>query len=884
MRIRKSITIPIVCILAVMASGILLAGYLINRHVFYNVFEARERNKLQNIHLTIESLISNEATRISGLAKVLKNDTDLSYGLYHYRAAGRDKRPLMSAMKQLYSQVNLPVFLMADARGDVLHAEGGKIPDVALKGLPPFQRALRGEEPLTMIRISDEWSLLAMASIYRYGKKVPAGVLILGRRIDDDFARKIAAETGSEVFIAGLDHVIAGSYRDPGPDAVDLSLVRKSLVEEQPLFHTDQGLYRSYTYVPTKIAGHRICLVVETDISVIQDLLSENASKTIQLGLAILIGITLVGAAFVVTLVGPLKELEAQACEVIREYSGQELPEPSRGNEIGTLVVAIRTMVETIKNHLSERTRAEEALRKTSRTLQALIEASPLAIVVTDEEGTVRVWNPAAVRIFGWPADAALDRPNPILAERGNAGLRGVWNRTLQGEAFSGRELRCANRDGSEIVLAFFGAPLADNQGRIVGLTAIMADVTEARRAEEELRRSEEKLRQSQKMEAVGRLAGGVAHDFNNMLSVIMGYCELLLSRAGPEGAGRTEVEEIFKAGERAASLTHQLLAFSRRQVLVPRKVQINEVVANLSEMLCRLLGEDVELVMQSEPGLWIVEADTTQIEQILMNLAVNARDAMPRGGTLGIATANFEMERTFVEGDLTIPAGQYAGIDISDSGCGMDEETVARIFEPFFTTKEQGKGTGLGLATVYGIVKQSGGFIRVRSSPGEGTTFTIYLPRCRREEQPAQERPSGEQKKELRGNETLLLVEDEEMVRELACHALRRYGYNVLEAANGNEAISVSERHAGRIDLLVSDAVMPGMNGLELAEKLTAARPGMPVVIISGYSQEAIDHLGAPGTAFSFLQKPITPSRLCEAVRTILRAPQPVFSQPVLP
>jgi PAS domain S-box-containing protein len=879
MRIRKSITVPIVCILVVMASTILVAGYLINRHVFYNVFEARERAKLRNIHRTIESLISNEATRISGLAKVLKNDTDLSYALYHYRAAGRDKKPLISAMHQLYSQVNLQIFLMADARGSVLHAEGGKIPDAMLKGLPPFQRAVRGEQPLTMIGTSEGWSLLAMVPVSRYGGKIPGGVLILGRRIDDDFARKIAAETGSEVFIASLDHVIARSYQEQGPGAIDLSLVRKSLHDEQPVFHTDQGLYRSYTYVPTKIAGHRICLVVETDISVIQDLLHENVSKTIQLGLVILVAISLVGAAFAVTLVGPLKELEAQACEVIREYSGEELSEPSRGNEIGTLVVAIRTMVETIKNHLSERTRAEEALRETSRTLQALIEASPLAIVVTDEEGTVRVWNPAAERIFGWPEDAALHRPNPILAERGNAELREVWSRTLKGEAFAGRELRCANRDGSGIVLAFFGAPLADNQWRIVGLTAIMADVTEARRAEEELRRSEEKLRQAQKMEAVGRLAGGVAHDFNNMLSVIMGYCEMLLSRAGPDGAGRAEVQEIFKAGERAASLTQQLLAFSRRQVLVPRTVQINEVVANLSEMLCRLIGEDVELALQTDPDLWTVEADTTQIEQILMNLAVNARDAMPRGGTLRIATANLDLERAFLEGELAVPAGQYAGIEISDNGCGMDEQTVSRIFEPFFTTKEQGKGTGLGLATVYGIVKQSGGFIRVRSAPGSGTTFTIYLPRGRREEQAAQERPSRKETTELRGNETLLLVEDEEMVRELACHALRRYGYNVLEAANGHEAMSISERYAGRIDLMISDAVMPGMNGLELAERLAAARPGMPVVIISGYSQEAIDHLGAADTAFSFLQKPITPSRLCETVREILRAPDSVVS-----
>ncbi|MBP2687751.1 MAG: sensor hybrid histidine kinase [Deltaproteobacteria bacterium] len=372
------------------------------------------------------------------------------------------------------------------------------------------------------------------------------------------------------------------------------------------------------------------------------------------------------------------------------------------------------------------------------------------------------------------------------------------------------------------------------------------------------------------KMEAVGKLAGGVAHDFNNLLSVITGYSELLLDRTDLRNPARREIEEIHKAGERAAALTHQLLAFSRRQVLKPKRLRMDEVVENLGKMLRRLIGEDIDFATGSQEGLWTVRADPSQIEQILMNLCVNARDAMPAGGKLVVSTANVTLEAPLVERELTIPPGRYATLRVADNGSGMDEEIRSRIFEPFFTTKDHGKGTGLGLATVYGIVKQSEGYIRVVSAPGEGTTFSVYLPAAEGEEPETEEdRPEAECG-DPAGKWTILLVEDEEMVRELAIEIFRGAGYAVLDAANGADALAICDRHEGCIDLLVTDLVMPGMNGIELARKVCDSRPGIPVLFMSGYAEDAKERLGFLDEGRAFLQKPITPTKLSRIVREI--------------
>jgi len=391
--------------------------------------------------------------------------------------------------------------------------------------------------------------------------------------------------------------------------------------------------------------------------------------------------------------------------------------------------------------------------------------------------------------------------------------------------------------------------------------------IAERQKAEESLRASEEQLRQSQKLEAVGQLAGGVAHDFNNLLTVIMGYSDLLLRSSKHDDSMRSKTEEIKKAAVRAAALTRQLLAFSRKQVLQPKVLELNSLVTEVSKMLRRLIGEDIEFIMLLRPEAGRISADPGQIEQVLMNLVVNARDAIPQGGKIIIETGNVELHRDSADLHREVEPGDYVLLTVSDSGRGMDEGTRKRIFEPFFTTKEVGKGTGLGLSTVYGIVKQSGGNIFVYSEVGRGTTFKIYFPRVKEE---AASQPTAQRAQLPRGSETILLVEDEAMVRKLARTILEENGYEVLEAANGNEAI-IREQHAGEIHLMVTDVVMPLMSGRELAERVRERRHGIKVLYMSGYTDDAIVHHGVLEAGTHFLEKPFTPDALAWKVREVL-------------
>jgi len=417
-----------------------------------------------------------------------------------------------------------------------------------------------------------------------------------------------------------------------------------------------------------------------------------------------------------------------------------------------------------------------------------------------------------------------------------------------------------------------FAQTLADHAALSISnsrlLSSVREELAERQRAEAALRKSEEQLRQAQKMEAIGRLSGSVAHDFNNLLSVILSYSDLVLSDLKPIDPLRGDIESIRKAGEKAADLTRQLLAFSRQQVLAPRVLDLNAVLVESEKMLRRLLGEDIEVVTHYARMLARVKVDPSQIDQVLLNLVINARDAMPEGGKLTIETKEVELDDSYTSEHFGVARGPHVMLAVSDTGVGMDQQTQTRIFEPFFTTKDIGKGTGLGLSTVFGIVKQSGGHIWVYSEPGGGSTFKIYFPAT---EAPDSEAPERIEPVTLQGTETILLVEDQDEVRRVAQAILRRYGYHVIEARNAGEALLTCERHPRTIHLLLTDVVMPQMSGRELAERLAAMRPEMKVLYMSGYTENVIVHHGILDSGLAYLQKPILPELLARRVREVL-------------
>jgi signal transduction histidine kinase/CheY-like chemotaxis protein len=413
-----------------------------------------------------------------------------------------------------------------------------------------------------------------------------------------------------------------------------------------------------------------------------------------------------------------------------------------------------------------------------------------------------------------------------------------------------------------------YGAPTIDKDGSVIW-HGIAADITDQKQAEAALIASEEQLRQSQKLESIGILAGGLAHDFNNMLTAINGYSELIIRKLPVDDPIRKQVEEIRKAGERSAELTRQLLAFSRRQILQPTMLDLNGVVTDTSSMLKRLLGEDITITTKLTHDLWKIKADQGQLTQVVMNLMINSRDAMPDGGAITIETANVELDREHSRTHPSSTPGPYIMLRITDTGVGMDDETRQRVFEPFFTTKPVGRGTGLGLSTVYGIVKQSGGNIWVDSEPGKGATFTIYLPQAADEAQ--RTRADSEQSQPHSGSEKVLLVEDEASVRGLAREILEACGYEVFEASNGHEAFDRFERECVEIDLLITDIVMPGMSGRELSEKVASRCPHIKVLFTSGYTDDAIIRHGIVDQGKNFLQKPFTFDGLARKVRAVL-------------
>src|SRR5213594_3457117 len=522
---------------------------------------------------------------------------------------------------------------------------------------------------------------------------------------------------------------------------------------------------------------------------------------------------------------------------------------------VGAIVVNVRDV--------SERRRAEAALRESEERYRTLVEGVRDIIFALSPEGTIASLNPAFETIAGWRREEWVGRPFERLVHPEDLPLAlELLGRVVRGELRPASQFRVRTAKGDYRVGEFSATPQL-HEARLVGILGIGRDVTERVQLEQQ-------LRQAQKMEAVGRLAGGIAHDFNNILTAITGYADLLLEDLGATDPRRQDADEIHKAADRAAGLTRQLLAFSRQQVLQPTVLEVNKLVSDLEKMLRRLLGEDVELSTRLAPTTGRVKADPGQLEQVIMNLAVNARDAMPNGGKLTLETANVDLDEAYAADHYPARAGPFVMLAVSDTGIGMSEETQAHMFEPFFTTKEKGKGTGLGLATVYGIIKQSGGFIWVYSEVGHGTTFKLYLPRV---EELAERGagPATPPARLSRGSETVLVVEDEAPVRSVARQVLERHGYTVLEAPTAETALDLATRYSGIIHLLLTDVIMPGLNGRELAVRLTSMRPDARVIFMSGYTDEAVKRHGVLETGSTYLQKPFTPDAVARTVREVL-------------
>jgi len=511
-----------------------------------------------------------------------------------------------------------------------------------------------------------------------------------------------------------------------------------------------------------------------------------------------------------------------------------------------------------------EHKRYEEALRRSEARSRSLILSAAFGICRCTLGGRFLDVNPALINMLGHGSVEDLlkldARREVFVNPQGLDRLAEDYRRT---GSLNGVELQWRRKDGRVIIVRLSGcaATISDEPEEVLELIA--EDITDRRQLEEQ-------LRQAQKMDAVGRLAGGVAHDFNNLLMVINGYTEVLLEQLEQGSAMHHKVQSIQQAADRAATLTRQLLAFSRKQLLELKVVDVNIVIGDMERLLRPLIGENIELVTRLSPETGHTRADAGQLEQVIMNLVVNAKDAMPEGGKLTVESSDVTVRHSFREHRFIQP-GRYAVISVTDTGHGMDKETQSRIFEPFFTTKEKGKGTGLGLSTVYGIVKQSNGYVFAQSELGAGTTFYVYLPRV--EDSAEELSPAQSQQSEAGGCETVLLVEDEESVRELVRLTLAARGYKVLEAENGECGLRVSESFKENIDILITDVVMPGIGGRELAKKLLALRPGISVLYLSGYTEDAVITQGAPGPSTAFLQKPFTLQNLAKKVREVLRS-----------
>jgi PAS domain S-box-containing protein len=672
--------------------------------------------------------------------------------------------------------------------------------------------------------------------------------------------------------------VLDAALRDPGVESVALADTTGRTVLFVGTPRSRDALARAASgsisangqvYVTsTRIVHAGTVLGVLSIVTSLQDLKREVASARqtgLLVGLMLLIaGVGLVyGIGLLVT--RPLRHVSATVKRIAAGDLSIRAAAP-RDAEVAELVGGFNVMVDALVGTQAALSDAnavlEQRVHERTETLRTFIDVAPQAIVSVDLDWRVTRWNRAAERLFGWTADEIVGQPFPCIPPEGRDGFRVTQENLGNGRAMTPFEAARLCKDGSRVTVLVSNAVLRDRDQRPVGYVGVLTDLTDRKALESQ-------LRQSQKMEAVGRLAGGMAHDFNNILTVITASASLLLDSELHDEA-RGDVEEIATAAQRAAGLTRQLLAFTRSQVVRLDAVSINDITTKLLPMLRRLMRENIRFTFIPDDKLALIKADASQVEQVLMNLLVNASDAMPDGGSVEVTTRNVVLNDTYARDHVDVSPGEYVQLVVRDTGVGMTPPVLTRVFEPFFTTKPVGKGTGLGLATTYAIVQRLGGHIEVHSRVGEGTTFTIYVPICEGGARIDASVPDAEADN-LSGQETILLVEDEDAVRAALKRTLEHLGYTVLTAVDGEHGLAMVDAHTSEIDVVVTDVMMPGMSGRAMADLLQAKYPQLRVIFISGYADEAIRDRGFVDSTHTFLHKPFTGRHLAKTVRQML-------------
>ncbi|MFZ5451400.1 MAG: ATP-binding protein [Thermodesulfobacteriota bacterium] len=869
MRFKYSLAFPIILIISLVAAVTLFIGYHLNLSSLRDAIEARETDRSKAIYRAVREKISDDINELKVYSQFLKKDTQLLDALIYHQVLD-DREPLNQTINYLYlplaaTEVNF--FIVTDQDGHIItqavnHEAGGD-----LSGVWGMEEALAGKDTLSAGYGPLGWSILSLVPLSYAGKQY--GVLVMGISLNNDFAKKIAEATQTQISFCTAYQIIASSWPAAKQSQVDLAQVTDTIMSKKSTFFNNSPKNFNSFYIPIKIVDDTICLVINADTSAINHLLQSKQNQLFFSLLAVLLATVGVGSFLALNIVRPLKKLQARSLAAVRVFSQKDLTLSPWGNEIETLSQALESMLAAIMTHLRELHQAQETIKKEKLFLDNVFSSIQDGLRVLDLDFTIIRANPVLEQRYG---------QSPIVGQKCYQLIHGFNEPCTDCPCQKAIATGKASYQSKPVLIGdneewidIYAYPLRDQDtGEITGIIEYSRNITEIKATEEALRQREEQLRQASKMEAVGRLAGGVAHDFNNILTVILGECELLLMQLPAQDPLREKVTGVIDAARRAASLTQQLLAFSRKQVLQPQLLDLNVVVANMDRMLQRVLGEDIDLVTILSPDLGTVKVDLHQMEQVILNLAANARDAMPRGGSLTVETANVDLDESYTQQHAETQPGPYVMLAISDTGVGLDPEAQSRIFEPFFTTKEVGQGTGLGLSMVYGIVKQSQGHIAVYSEPGQGTTLKIYLPRV---DQPAlsSPEPPGVRGVPSRGTETILLLEDEEGVRQVVSHMLTQSGYQVLAAAHPVEALRLSQEYQGPIHLLFTDVVLPGMSGLECAKLIQAQHPHLQVIFMSGYTENAVVHHGVLDSGLTFIHKPFKFDILLQKIRQVL-------------